>query len=206
MRKEAPDDLLKDSLTRTTPGFEREFSRRALKGEKSKGNGAWLNYPPPSIAYRRPRTLGQHACPGKTFEGHGLDALRMATLQPVDSIFNSIRARTASAGPAAVAGQGRGYRKAYFRPAVVLNEMTVYLLSRNYRLRRKTDQKKIPAVMMGLARLPANAPRAKSNDGVQPSGPRAAPRHESRLDLAKVACDFSARDISCRKVSQWRQR
>ena len=144
--------------------------------------------------------------PGKTFKGHGLDALRKATLQPIDSIFNSIRARTASAGRPLLLAKGRGYRKAYFRPAVVLNEMTVYLLSRNYRLRRKTDQKKIPAVMMGLARLPANAPRAKTNDGVQPSGPRAAPRHESRLDLAKVACDFRLGISHARKVSQWRQR
>ena len=213
VKKIVPKDLLKDAIGVNDSKLQAQVYRRAFKGANSKkgksGGWAWLRYPPPSIAYRKPRILWLTRMPGKTYFGHGRDALLKATLQPVDSIFNSARARIAALSRPLNVVKGRGYRKAYFRPSVVLGELSIYLLGRNYLLRRKSEQVKIPAVAMGLAKSTAVAlprPEFGDTDDVAPANPRAAPRHETNLDLAKVACDFRLGISHARRISRWRQR
>ena len=212
------DLVTRKKLGKNHPSVRAHLFRHAVKGARDKGGWAWLHYPPSSIAYRRPRSLWLTRMPGKTYKSHGREALAGATLQPVDSIFNSVRARTASAGRPLLRAKGRGYRRSYFLPSVVLNELSVYLIGRNYMLRRKTAQKTIPAVAMGLAKSTAadkqrEGPRAAERhragsrtDEKQRAGPQAAERHETRLDLAKVACDFRLGISHARRISGWRRR
>ena len=135
--------------------------RRAFKGGYSEvGKWAWLEFPPPSIAYRDPRTLWLTRMPGKTFSRQGKVLLMQATLQPVDSIFNSMRARVLSMKRPGTTASGRGYRESYALPKVVMAELAVYLLLRNYALRRKTEQKIVPAEAMGLVTPGAALPNA----------------------------------------------
>ena len=68
----------------------------------------------------------------------------------MDSIFNSVRAGTASAGRPSLRAVGRSFRESYVLPATVLSELSVYLIFRNYALRYKTEQTQIPAEEMGL--------------------------------------------------------
>ena len=225
-KQETPKKLRGGTADKDDPRVRAQLFRSAYKGAYSDGGSwAWLSFPPPSIAYRKPRTLWLTRMPGKTFETHGRPALLEATLQPVDSMFNSVRARTAAASRPVLRAKGRGYRNAYFLPSVVLNELSVYLIGRNYMLRRKTAQKKIPAVAMGLAPSsadppadnPAAGPRAAGRHKTRPdlakaaadtpaARPQAADRHETRLNLAKVACDFRLGISHARRISGWRRR
>ena len=148
---EMPKDLLKQASSTKDPRVRASLFRRAFKGGYSEvSKWAWLEFPPPSIAYRDPRTLWLTRMPGKTFSRHGKALLMQATLQPVDSIFDSIRARVLSMKRPGTTASGRGYRESYALPKVVMAELAVYLLMRNYALRRKTEQKIVPAEAMGL--------------------------------------------------------
>ena len=90
--------------------------------------------------------------PGKTLAKHGRDILMEAWLQPVDTALNSIRARVRGAHRPLTRAIGRGFAQNYVLPQIVQNEMTIYLVGRNYSLRRKTRQRFVPAARLGLAR------------------------------------------------------
>ena len=138
------------------PGEQRRVRavlfKHAFKGGYSRqGNWAWLRYPPNSRTYRNCRTLWLTQMPHKSFEEHGAPVLFHSTLQPVDSIMNSMRQRTRALARAAFrARPGRSYLTSYYRPGPVLSELWLYLLHRNYWLRPITDQKSIPAHALGL--------------------------------------------------------
>ena len=156
--QEVPADLLKGAVGRRNPRVLAHLFRRAFRGGYSEPGGwAWLRYPPPNAAYRDPRTLWLTRMPGKTFNKHGKAVLADATLQPVDSIFNSIRARVAGAERPQKVAKGQSYRESYVLPEVALAELSIYLFARNYSLRARTDQKTIPAKPMGL--MASKAPR-----------------------------------------------
>ena len=80
-----------------------------------------------------------------------------AWLQPVDSTLNAIRARVNAAHRPATRAIGRGFAERYVLPATVQNELLIYLVGRNYSLRRKTRQKFVPASKMGLMKLDLKA-------------------------------------------------
>jgi hypothetical protein len=115
--EEIPGDLLKHEATRKDPRVRAQIYRRAFEGGYSKdGEWAWLRYPPESDAYRDPRTLWLTRMPGKSFERHRRSVLARSTPQPVDSMFDSAHARTASLA-ARVAGCGRAQLPGKRRPA-----------------------------------------------------------------------------------------
>ena len=126
--------------------------KHAFKGGYSKhGNWAWLRYPPNSRTYRNCRSLWLTRMPHKSFEDHGVSLLFHSTLQPVDSLMNSMRQRTRALERAAFrARPGRSYLTSYYLLDPVMSELWLYLLNRNYWLRPKTDQKLIPAHALGL--------------------------------------------------------
>ena len=138
------------------PGADRQaravLFKHAFKGGYSKhGNWAWLRYPPHSRMYRNCRTLWLTGMPHKSFEEHGAPLLFHSTLQPVDSLMNSMRQRTRALQRAAFrARPGRSYLTSYYLPDPVLSELWLYLFHRNYWLRPITDQKSIPAHALGL--------------------------------------------------------
>ena len=183
-QQEVPDDLLKVPFGKSNSRVRAQLYRKAFRGANSDtGRWAWLHYPLPNLAYRSPRSLWLTRMVGKRFEKHGRELLSKATLQPVDSIFNSIRARTSGAGRPQLRAVGRSYRESYFLPSVVLNEISIYLLLRNYTLRRKTEQKTIPAVAMGL--LPPSA---------------------AKIDLPDCAANFRLGLSHAEKITRWRKR
>ena len=122
----------------------------AVKGGRSKTGGwAWLHFPPDNSNYYGCRTLWLTRTPDKTFEDDGKPLLLHATLQPVDSLMNSMRSRVrALSRPADRAKPGRSYMGSYFSIDAVLGEMWIYLLARNYRARSGSDP--IPAHKLGL--------------------------------------------------------
>ena len=178
---EIPKDLLRRQATHNNPQARAQIFRRAFKGGYSKdGEWAWLRYPPESDAYRDPRTLWLTRMPGKSFDRHGKSVLLKSTLQPVDSIFDSARVRTGSLRRPSLAAVGRSYRESNALPSVVLAELAVYLLQRNYALRRKPEQTKIPADPMGLI-----TPKA------------------AKLDLLETAWGFRLGIAHARRISEW---
>ena len=118
--------------------------------------------------------------PGKSFIRHGKSVLLKSTLQPVDSIFDSARSRTGSLRRPSLAAVGRSYRESNALPSVVLPELAVYLLLRNYTVRRKTEQKIIPAQAMGLV-----APKA------------------ARLDPLETAWSFRLGTTHAIRIREW---
>ena len=127
--------------------------RKAFKGGYSElGGGVWLKFPQDSAMYRTPRTLWLTRMPGKEFPKHGRAVLMEAWLQPVDSALNSIRARVRAAHRPLTRAIGRGFAQNYVLPQIVQSEMMIYLVGRNYSLRRKTRQRFVPASQLGLAR------------------------------------------------------
>lgn len=130
----------------------RDAYRKAFKGGHAKyGGWAWLKFPADSAMYRLPRTLWLTRMPGKRFSRHGKDILMEAWLQPVDTALNSIRARVRGAHRPLTRAIGRGFAQNYVLPQIVQSEMTIYLVGRNYSLRRKTRQRFVPATRLGLA-------------------------------------------------------
>ena len=157
--QEVPDDLLKGAVGREDPRVLAHLFRRAFRGGYSEPGGwAWLKYPPTSAAYRDPRTLWLTRMPGKTFDEHGKAVLAQATLQPADSIFNSIRSRVVGAGRPLKTAKGQSYQLSYVRPEIALAELSIYLFARNYSLRARTRQKTIPASAMALMGDKASRP------------------------------------------------
>ena len=150
--------LIKIRWAGLTPSQQASVYRKAFKGGYSKyGGWAWLRFPPDSAMYRTPRTLWLTRMPGKTFAKHGEAVLMDAWLQPVDSTLNAIRARVNAAHRPATRAIGRGFAERYVLPATVQNELLIYLVGRNYSLRRKTRQKFVPASKMGLMKLDLKA-------------------------------------------------
>ena len=181
--QEMPADLLKGKLTPKNPKVRARVFKRAFKGAYSEvGKWAWLAYPPENVAYRRPRSLWLTRMPGKSYTRHGKAVLSGSTLQPVDSLFNSVRSRTSAAGRPLLRAEGQSYRNSYVLPAVAVNELAIYLIGRNYMLRRKTSQKTIPAEAMGLV-----APSAAG------------------LDLLDRAWNFRLGIAQARRISRWRR-
>lgn len=128
------------------------FFKLAVKGGNSEsGCWAWLNYPPEGRAYKNCRSLWLTRMPHKRFEDTGGLLLFHANLQPVDTLMSSMRRRIrAVARPEERAEPGPSYLRSYFRIDTVMSEVWIYLLRRNYRLRRRTKQKRIPAEQLGL--------------------------------------------------------
>ena len=133
--------------------------RSAFKGAYSETGGwAWLEHPPENRQYARPRTLWLTRTPGQTLD-EGRDLLLCASLQSVDSAFNAMREHVLSLERPDLRSQpGRGYRNRYVDVDVVLCELWLYLLMRNYAIRPKTEQRGVPAQALGLATDDAKAP------------------------------------------------
>ena len=135
--------------------------RSAMEGGYSKkGAWAWLAWPPDSNAYRRCKTLWLTRRPKKTLEDIK-EFLMQSTLQPVDSAFASIRAGVnAAQRPLYRATAGPGYNHSYYQPGVVNDELYVYLLLRNFKVRWRAEKKQAddgpreeaqpPARLLGL--------------------------------------------------------
>ena len=127
--------------------------RAAQKGAYSKkAHLAWLWYPPPSKEYENPRTVWLTWNPHKSYREQGRNLLLNSTLHPVDSNMNILRhhAKGVKRGQFR-AKQGRSYQDAYVSPQVVLGELWIALLWRNYGVRYKTKRKVTPAKPMQLA-------------------------------------------------------
>ena len=176
------------------PGEDRRVRavlfKHAFKGGYSKhGNWAWLRYPPHSRTYRNCRTLWLTRMPHKSFEEHGAPLLFHSTLQPVDSIMNSMRQRTRALERAAFrARPGRSYLTSYYRPDPVLSELWLYLLHRNYWLRPITDQKSIPAHALGL---------------MTDREARTASRRVVEEHFRDIVLDFRLGLMHARRMSKW---
>ena len=158
-----------------------QIFRKAFKGGHSKGGWAWLRFPPDSAKYRNCRTLWLTWNPDKSYADHGRDLLMESTVKPVDSEGNVIRshARGAQRGKGR-AEPGRSYRDAYAEPLVVLQEVWIVVLWRNYGVRIKTRRKVTPARPMRLMRPKEKVP-----------------------DLAKLAWDFRLGLKEARRISKW---
>ena len=155
-----PEEGLPLGVDAADPKVLARTFRSAFKGAYSATGGwAWLEHPPESMQYARPRTLWLTRRPGRSLkEGEAL--LLGATLQSVDSAFNSMRARVRGLRrPDFRAEPGRGYRDRYFDVEFVCAEVWTYLLLRNYARRRKAKQKAVPALAFGLM-----TPKAKAVD------------------------------------------
>ena len=111
--------------------------KSALYGAYSDpGQWAWLRYPPTNQHYTDPRTLWLTWTPDKNYETQGREMLMGATLQPIDTICNSMRAGIAGfQRPTLRAKPGRGYRNSYFLPRVLCAEIWIMLLWFNYGVR-----------------------------------------------------------------------
>ena len=180
--------LLKLGNTHSHPRVRAALYRFAMLGAKhKKGNWAWLHYPPESVAYDTPRTHWLTRMPEKDFEQHGEPALLHATLQPVDSIFNSMRARVRAVHRPALRADGRSFAESYVLPSVVHSEILIYLAGRNYSKRRKRVKKQsfVPAFAMGLARSAED---------------------EGKLDYLKAAWDFQLGIEHAETMAAWLRR
>ena len=133
--------------------------RSAFKGAYSETGGwAWLEHPPDSRQYARPRALWLTRTHGQTLED-GRELLLHASLQSVDSAFNAMREQVRSLGRPEFRSQpGRGYRSRYVDVDVAMCELWLYLLMRNYAIRPKTKQRGVPAQALRLAARKGRAP------------------------------------------------
>ena len=170
---------------RTDPKCQKSRARAfrsAFKGAYSRTGGwAWLEHPPGNRQYARPRTLWLTRTHGQAL-GDGRELLLHASLQSVDSAFNSMREHVRSLGRPGFRSQpGRGYRSRYVDVDVVLCELWHYLLMRNYSIRMKTKQRGVPAQALGLM-----APKEKAPDP------------------AEVALSFRLDRRHAERISAWR--
>ena len=177
-----PESLAKAGLSRGDPRVRATLFRRAFRGAYSKTGGwAWLHHPPETPAYGNPRTLWLTRTPHKTFERHGRALLAQASLHPLDSVFNEIRANVRSARRpigAAVRTQWTASR-----PTVLLNELAIYLLLRNY----------------GLRKWP-QPPRIRPRPGHGLVG-----ADEDKPDPADIAWRFRLGVEHAKQISEWRR-
>ncbi len=134
--------------------------RSAFKGAHSESGGwAWLDHPAGLGQYVEPRALWLTEGPGKGWEaGRGL--MLHATLQAVDSAFNSMRERVRALGrPEFRAAPGRGYRASSFDVDAVMAEVLLYLLARNYASGAYSKAASmLPAQAMGIMPRKAREP------------------------------------------------
>ena len=147
-----PASLEREGLSRSDPRVRAALFRHAFKGAYSKAGGwAWLHHPSDLRGYRDPRTLWLTRTPYKTYARHGRALLDGAGLQPLHRVFNAIRHEVRSARRPLT----RTHRTSWAasRPAAVLNELAIYLLLRNYGLRKRPQLPgaTIPAEAKGLA-------------------------------------------------------
>lgn len=127
------------------------YKHATVGANSQKGGWAWLTYPPASKQYRNPRCLWLTRMPHKTFEAHGAPLLLHATLQPADTIMNSMRRRIHGlVRPATRALEGISYLETYYRVDSLLSEIWVYLMERNFRLPDDEEQEFIPAMLAKL--------------------------------------------------------
>ena len=154
-----PDEELPLAADGADPKLAASSFRSAFKGAYSdKGGWAWLEHPAESRQYARPRTLWLTRRPGRSLEDGKL-LLLGATLQSVDSAFNSMRSRVRGLHrPEFRAEPGRGYRDRYFDVEFVCAEVWIYLLLRNFVPRRKAQRKAVPARAFGLMTPKAKPP------------------------------------------------
>ena len=125
------------------------FKTAVTGADDDRGKWAWLTFPPRFRGERWCRSLWLTRMPDKTPED-AESPLAAATLQPVDSAINSMRARVLSMDrPAAVAAGGRGYNRRYYDPETVMAELAIYLLGRNFAT-ITWRQKRIPAQVLRL--------------------------------------------------------
>ena len=137
-----------DARQRTCAYLFKQSFRGAFSGN---GKWAWLEWPRDSNQYKNARTLWLTRRPHKTLESHGRQLLEKPSLQAIDSQFNSIRKRVASARrPKTRAEAGRSFIDNYYDPVVVANELSIYAFARNFRLRKKSSQKFTPGKAMQL--------------------------------------------------------
>ena len=175
-------------VTESNPDSDARQRNRAnlFKGSffganSEKGSWAWLKWPRDTNQYKNPQTLWLTRRPHKTLENHGLQLLEKPGLQPIDSQFNSIRKRVASAQrPKTKAEAGRSFKDNYFDPVVVANELTIYSFSRNFRLRKKASQNFTPGKAMQLLS-----------------------KKKSGLDLLQVVMDFRLTLKHAEKMTRW---
>ena len=176
-----PAHLEREGLSRGHPWVRAALFRQALKGAYSKAGGwAWLHHPPEAPGYRDPHTLWLTRTPHKTYERHGRPLLDGAGLQPLHRVFNAIRHQVRGASrPFARAGGADGTPS---RVAVVLNELAIYLLLRNYGLTKRPTMPgtTIPAEAVGLA-------------------------DEDEPDPAEIAWRFRIGIEHARQISRWRR-
>ena len=174
-----PAHLEKAGLSRGHPRVRATLFRHAFKGAFSKaGSWAWLEHPPETPSYVRPRTLWLTRTPHKTFAQHGRAVLEQASLQPLDAVFNEIRENVRSARrPSMRAGRNGGSPG---RASVLMNELAIYLLLRNYGLRGTSQPPDAtsPAKAMGLG-------------------------NKDREDPADIAWHFRLGIEHARQISNW---
>lgn len=156
----ARQDSIKLSEAVTDRRHIARIYKSSFKGAYSKvGKWAWLRFPPDTQQFRKSRSLWLTWNPDKAFQDQGRELLLGATLRPVDSAFNLLRYRAKSVRRGSFrAAQGRSYQEAYVRPHVVLAELWIALLWRNYGVRVKTRNKVPPARPMKLTRPKESLP------------------------------------------------
>ena len=156
-----------------------------------KGGWAWLTYPPSGMHYRNPRCLWLTRMPHKTFEEHGRPLLLHATLQPADTIMNSMRDRVRGlVRPSGRAMQGISYKESYYRVDALMSEIWIYLMERNFRLPDHTGQEFIPAMLAGLM--------------TENEAERVVDRHEDE-DFRDIVLDFRLDLTHARRMSKWQR-
>lgn len=159
--------------------------RSAFKGAHSESGGwAWLEHPVGQRQYVDARTLWLTEAPGKDWDA-GRELMLHATLQSVDSAFNSMRERVRAVGrPDFRATPGRGYRGSNFAVDVVMAEVWLYLLARNYTAGAYAGvNSMLPAQAMGLM-----------------------PRNGRQPDVLDVAWTFRLGVEHAAKLSKWLMR
>ena len=135
----------------------KEF-KSAFKGAYSEtGEWAWLKGVVPKGSYRGPRVLWLTWHPTKRYKTEGRPLLRQATLQSVDSAFNSFRNRARGMARAAASpSSGRDYNQTYVHPDSVMAEFWMVLLDFNH-TGRKRRRKPIRATAFELGEVSGGA-------------------------------------------------
>ena len=158
--------------------------RSAFKGAYSEAGGwAWLDCSAGQRQYAEARALWLTEAPGKEW-GAGRRLMRCATLQSVDSAFNSMREQVRALGrPGFRSTPGRGYRGSNFDVDAVMWEVWLYLLARNYSAGAYTKANSpLPAQAMGIM-----------------------PRNGRQPDIPDAACTFRLGLEHARRLSEWRR-
>ena len=195
--KRVKEDMFPDDPETSSKRVAREL-KSALKGAYSDtGQWAWLRFPASNPLYTDPRTLWLTWTPDKTYEPQGRELLLRATLQPIDSACNFMRARiTGFQRPSFRAQPGRSYRSSYFSPRVLCAEMWIMLLWRNYGVRFSSPKTLPPANFMGLTQ-PEETWGTKKNPKVY--------QHLEETLMFRPVWDFRLGATQAKEISKWLQ-